>query len=46
MNNQNIIVYVPVLKSVRVDVHDEPFKIPSILKRKRVKPTKYECEAF
>ena len=46
MNNQNIIVYVPVIKSVRVDVHDKPFKLPSILKRKRVRPTKYECEAF
>ena len=46
MNNQNIIVYVPVLKSVRVDVHEKPFKIPSILKRKRIKPTNAECEAF
>ena len=34
MNNQNIIVFVPVIKSVKVDVHEKPFRIPSILKRK------------
>ena len=46
MNNQNIIVYVPVIKSVKVDVHEKPFKIPSILKRKRIKPTDLECAYF
>ena len=46
MNNQLIVEYVPVIKSVRVDIHERPFKIPSILKRKRVKPTNHECVAF
>ena len=46
MDNQNIIMYVPVIVSVKVDVHNAPFRIPSILKRKRVKPTNSECEAF
>ena len=46
MNNQNIIVYVPVLKSVKVDVHEKPFRIPSILKRKRIRPTDLECCTF
>ena len=46
MNNQLIIEYVPIIKSVKVDVHNNPFKIPSILKRKRVKPTNHECVYF
>ena len=36
MNNQNIIVYVPVIKSVKVDVHEKPFHIPSILSEKEL----------
>ena len=46
MNNQLIIEYVPIIKSVKVDVHNKPFRIPSILKRKRVKPTNIECAYF
>ena len=46
MNNQNITVYVPVIISVPVDIHNAPFRIPSILKRKRVKPTNLECAYF
>ena len=46
MNNQLIIEYVPIIKSVKVDVHNKPFRIPSILKRKRVKPTNIECVYF
>ena len=46
MNNQNITVYVPVIISVPVDIHNAPFRIPSILKRKRVRPTNHECVAF
>ena len=46
MNNQYIIEYVPVLKSIRVDIHENPFRIPSILKRKRIRPTDLECAYF
>jgi hypothetical protein len=45
-NHQNIIVYVPVVISVKVDLHNRPFKIPSILKRKRKTPTDSELLAF
>ena len=45
-NHQNIIVYVPVVISVKVDLHNRPFKIPSILKRKRKIPTDSELLAF
>ena len=34
MNNQNIIVYVPVLKSVKFDVHEKPFKTINFKKKK------------
>ena len=34
MNNQLIVEYVPVIKSVRVDIHEKPFRIPNISKRK------------
>ena len=46
MNNQLIIEYVPIIKSVKVDVHNKPFRIPSLLKRKRVKPTDLERAYF
>ena len=46
MNNQNIIVYIPTIISVKVDVHNKPYKIPSILKRKRKAPTDSELLAF
>ena len=46
MNHQPVIVYVPTIQYIKVDVHNNPFKIPSILKRKRVKPTNIECAYF
>ena len=45
-NDQNTIVYVPVVISVKVDLHNRPFKIPSILKRKRKRLTDSELLAF
>jgi len=45
-NHQNIIVCGPVVISVKVDLHNRPFKIPSILKRKRKTPTDSELLAF
>ena len=46
MDNQNIIIYIPVVVSVKVNVFNAPFRVPSILKRKRIRPTDAECAAF